>query len=115
MCITVTNEHPEPTGVGYKVFDKVGRFLGSDCISSLLKRPMRKWLNEKDYRPSYKSSLPYKQGWHIFQSLGSASKWCHASQVIRRVRYRRAIVAGRLEFKPVVVAKEIFILPGEVT
>ena len=123
MCITVTNTKPEPTGIGWKVFDKPGRFLDGE-YSTWCRRPMKKWLHENRYRDINSSRvhpLKYEPGWHIFKNLSDAQHWGSVpiqvsdNLTIRRVRYRKAFLQGRNSWKyPIVVAKEILIIPGEV-
>ena len=123
MCIVVTNENPESTGVGYKLFEHRGRFLaGSNNIDDRKTRPTKKWLEERDYRFGT-SYLKYACGWHIFKNLEDAiekqtnfnDRW--GVQVIRKVRYRGAFVSGPQDDTGayVVVANEILIIPGKVT
>ena len=117
MCIDVTNTKPEPTGIGWKVFCRQGRYLTGDLTRGA-RRPTKRWLHESVYRVDADpliNPLPYDFGWHIFKDLQAAKEMCFSWTKIRRVRYRGAFVEGEfLHPNDVVVAKEIFIIPGEV-
>ena len=124
MCITVTNEHPEPTGPGYKVFIRCGRHFFGEYSG---RRYFKKWLHCDSYQDTHigAAHIDYDPGWHIYLSLADANKVLHQTsnsfnRVVRKVRYRGAFLSGPIkdslkgEGLPVVVAKEILILPGEV-
>ena len=126
MCINVTNKKPKPTGVGYKVFTLDGRYaIGSNVRNDRTHRPTKRWLHENRFRPSaYRPDYGY--GWHIYNYLSDAiastkepghMEWLDGKpECVRRVRYRQAFAEGEQIFShaPTVVAKEIFIIPGEI-
>ncbi len=119
MCIKVTNEHPEPTGIGWKVFQKDDRYLTGMCVGRIIRRPTKRWIHEKNYRGLglWKDPEDYGFGWHICTTLEDAYSWKSGGyKTIRKVRYRGASVSGTFmsDQSIIVVAKEILILPGEV-
>ncbi len=127
MCIEVTNEHPEPTGAGYKLFTLDGRFMvGNNFRHDVKHRPTEKWLHEYEFRFQDTPPFAYDFGWHVYETIEDARAYTNDRdhilwqkghlECIRRVRYRGAFVEGTQKFEafPTVVAKEILILPGEV-
>ncbi len=118
MCLTFppTALMPLQSGVGYKVFQKKGRFLHPEMFNVAKRLPTRKWLYAKDYRDRAVFDLYYPHDWHIFSTLGGAKNWlCFDNEgVIRKVKYRKAHTKGDQTEHICVVAEEIYIYPGEV-
>ena len=114
MCLDVVHsEKPEPTGVGYKVFSKWGRFLYGDFTSGT--RRTKTWL-VAELRKRY-GSAEYALGFHIFETLSGAKGWIgglEGGDVVRRVKYQKAHTQGIQSGHSVIVADGIYIYPGEV-
>ena len=127
MCLdTITSTNPPPEGVGYKVFSKHGGRLLGLFQGSHEPRKTKKWLDSMEYSYCRRIKIypyaDYPQGWHIFTSLKNIKQWhgflnC-ASAVVRKVKYRKAqtkgLESGSVGGLDVIVAKEIYIIPGEV-
>ena len=121
MCLDkITSTSPTPSGVGYKVFLKRGRqfYQVYHGPRESLPRLTKKWLNEKDFGYGYKlisEYISYRAGWHIFTTLKDAIIWRpDLRRTVRKVKYRNAHTLGRQTNLDVIVAKEIYIIPGEV-
>lgn len=123
MCLdTITSTNPPPEGVGYKVFRKYGRFLSGEWTSG--KRPTKQWLKSAGNKSNGGASKikDYDWGFHVYKTLRFANIQCCSREVVRKVRYRKAFVEGRRvpyirrkgQVSLIVVAKEIYIIPGEV-
>lgn len=132
MCLTtITNRNTKSTGVGFKVFIEDSRGLMSEWCGNDRPKPIRKWIHEIDsrlgtraekiYTETSLSSLSllsplnsYPKGFHIYKSLKDVL--CFPPNVIKKVRYRGAVVEGtQAPGCKVVVAKEIFILKRTIT
>lgn len=126
MCLdTITDTSPPTKGVGYKVFKKRDRRLFADFVGpSDLPHPTKKWLDEKGFGWKKKfieaaSKHQYPAGWHIFTTLGGARRWSiGGDRAIRKIRYRHGHTQGTqwAGFGPalnIIIAKEIYIIPGE--
>jgi hypothetical protein len=122
-------------GEGWKVFTMRATSNGIILVGEMFggePRPEGKWLNEKDFRLRHHALrrvletddiiMTYPYGWHVFRNREDAEEWgVDPEQCLRKVRFRKAGAAGfqkvgrgrNMAFKPVVVAKEIFILPED--
>lgn len=139
MCLSeITDRNPESEGEGYVVlysrYKKLyGLFYGG-------RKTTGRWLNEKDfrggsafpgcsggnyiyfYKPYGCGEKKYLKGFHIVKNVKDASEykgffsWESYSRVIRKVKYRKAIVEGNQYGVdgPVIVAKKMYIYPGNV-
>ena len=122
MCLdTVTTPKKlKSEGTGYKVLYKSRRGMLYFCyfMDKEIPLPIKKWINEKDYRlKQYKRhetispyGACYPMGFHIYRNKGDAKKSvCFDSDVIVPVKFRQAHTTGKQSGKNIVVAKEIFI------
>lgn len=114
MCLdTVSNRKPKPEGFGWKAM----YFDGSFLMYSDKKPPEGAWIKERDYRKSYAKNWrliehEYPLGFHLFKTKrGAEGYWDIGESVIKHVQYRGAIAQGEQGGAPVIVAKEIKILP----
>ena len=117
MCLdTITSTSPTSEGVGYKVFRKKGRLLCGEWTSG--KRPTKQWLKSAGDKSTGGATKikGYGYGFHIYKFLQHANIHCSGSEEVRKIRYRKAFVVGGYEpgFGYIVVAKEIYIIPGEI-
>ena len=116
MCLDkISSTKPAPEGIGYKIFRKRGRFLGSEQTAELKKT--KTWLAA--HQPlGWGSRAGYTCGFHIFVGLFAARRRAiEPVEVVRKVKYRKAHTQGLQEWLTdinVIVAQEIFIYPGEV-
>ena len=110
---------------GYKVFEisKNGQLYG-EVFGDGKRRPVGKWLHEKDFRDEEDKSetvihhaehSSYPMGWHIFETKQAAIEWEDRSFslmgcVIRKVRYRKVCAVGYQRGR-VIIAKEMYIIP----
>ncbi len=117
MCLTtISRGKPGSTGIGYKVFKKRGRLLCGEFSTG--RRQTKTWLKAGDYTDDGGASeiIGYSPGFHIFKDLCLARKWLDPGEVVRKLKYRHAYLAGESTGYsiPTVVAQEIYIYPGEV-
>jgi hypothetical protein len=119
MCLEIITDD-EPITEGYKVFDidNKGNLIGE--VITRTRRPVNKWLDEKDYRRNKKVKTiyshfngSYKTGWHVFHTYSDACNWniFKKEQRIRKVKLKYPIVTGIQHLSPVTVCKQILILP----
>lgn len=128
MCDEIKMIERFMDGKGYKVFGVQGEELIGD-YAGFKKRPVNKWLHEKDFRPSvgiaeFMSTREWPWGWMIFMNKKDALFW-HKHQrclhnrtksVIRKVEFKggqkaTAIVRYLGGRSNLAVAKQIKILP----
>jgi len=140
MCLTaISSKKPEPDGEGYIVLKKHNKRLGGLFYEG--RRKTGQWINEKDLRsgPGIKedyiyvrplrasilksSKCKYLKGFHIIKNRGSALSYMYSLRgffykniCLRKVKYRKAVAIGtQSDIRGlVVVAKEMYIFPGEV-
>jgi len=123
MCLTYRmydDEIQKFKGVheGWKQFVTIEGKLYPLHMNNRNPLPRGKWLKEEDYRPNWCAhrktidacdDFPhyrYPMGFHVWlKSLPQEGVW----RTILRVRFRKPVVWGIQDGKPVVVAKEIFI------
>ena len=128
MCLEwIDREKPRPSGIGYKVYRKRGRFLYSEFFSGV-RRPTRKWLGARWVEHTTACTdvvrQRYKPTWHILTSLQEAKRWAVEAQkiwfkggakyVVRKVKYIGAHTMGKQSRSTIIVANGIYIYPGEV-
>jgi len=129
MCLAVTNGIPEKTeGFGWKVFQqsKPGAKLYSKYFGNA-SHPRRQWIRAEESAQSREGNGIFnasENGFHIFVNRQdavsySADYWKSDRRfVVRKVRYRSAFLQGTGDgnyyepnsLRPVVVAKEIYII-----
>ena len=111
MCLqTINDKLPKPEGHGWKVFNGFSGKLTGEFSTG--RRPTNEWLISKNYTGSYGIAeiSNYQPGFHIFATRSSARNWRADTQIIRKVLYREAYLAGvGLAQERVIVAPEIFI------
>ena len=124
MCLAILygNRMEDPwldyrkEGIGWKIFEKYRGHLLGQFISGKY-RPVRRWLQEKDFRDGNEktilagSGVCYKKGWHIYYNKEDAVARADGNslEVVRKVRYKRACAIGEQRGCTVVVAKDMWI------
>lgn len=119
MCLRLVEKDLRPCTVGYKAMFKGADGLTGVYRGSQYKRPMNKWLNEKNFRTDNEIShivadnnSTYPTGWHVYhrkEDAISERKFCNGVAV--RVIVREPIVVGVQGFVDrVTVAKKIKIV-----
>ena len=120
MCLDeVTNRKPRTTGTGYKIFhvDANGSLIGDLWGKGRKVRVEGEWIKAEDYSGGehINSGYNYIPYWHIYKvkGVGIARPW--PGEVLRTVKYRRAVTGGVQCGLPIIVAKEIYIMPDTKT
>jgi len=123
MCLDTIDKYVKFEGEGWKVFLKSKRGLYSDIFfeEGATPYPINKWIKEKDFRPRHKRGKntikisrykEYDCGFHIFSTREQARDCPREESVIRKVKFRNVVCTGdQYQYGPVIVAKEILILP----
>lgn len=106
---------------GWKVFRIRGSGLANMFQGELVNLPVGKWLKEEDYRLEglrgqkyiYGDwySIRYFFGFHVFLHEGAADFYAGRDFIVRKVKFRNPVAWGTQNGHPVVVAKEMKILP----
>ena len=114
MCLSELKEFPKSTnlkkGIGYKAFEKDmnGKLVTPfECY----RVQINKWM--KDTCPSYLSFVnnfdTYKTGFHICLQRKDARGW---GSIVKKVKFKNVTMTGTQGGEPIVVAREMLILPG---
>ncbi len=127
MCLeTINKKPPSPTGVGYKVFLKDGRFLFGQFSTG--GRRIGRWLKSGYYGATDRATSingAYTPGFHVYVAKSAAEFEVEdripCLLVVRKVHYRKARLAGigkilvgdKIKRVKVIVADEIYIEPSK--
>ena len=123
MCLDIitTPKKLKPNGTGYKMFHKKNNgdlYFSYRFIGKQVPLPIRKWMNEKDYRKKHnkgkekiwvRNHESYPMGFHIYLNKKFAEEIMWGSDVLIPVKFRKAHTKGKQIGINVIVAKEIFI------
>ncbi len=117
MCLTrsLPLKRGMRSGTGYKVFlVRNGKLVG-EYFNSSKPRKTRTWLKAKDFSKTSSINFSgenrsYCSGWHIYVTKPPEKR---GNEVIRKVRYRGATQYGSQGVLGVIVAREIYIIPGD--
>lgn len=126
MCLDILSTTkkellPRRGGYGWKNFDRFGGKLFGIHKGIYVSRPMRKWINERDFRDlgdlvRIRAGVAdrgrwYPTGWHIYISTnGRGFGEVYDLPNARIVKFRKPVAKGRERGGAVLVAKEICIL-----
>ena len=111
MCLSRLMEF-KPRYVGYKVVEKntVG---GEVCyypdMYPTVAFKIKEWTEDRNQRLLRAcNGEKYETGFHIFETLEGARRYCVEYEVILKVKYKKVVATGIDCASRVVVAKEIF-------
>ena len=118
MCLQDTKQIKRKSGIGWKFFyiGNNGKLYGEMDGTRIGKpRLINRWMKSENHpMRGHSAILTYKPGWHIIMKKQNANWFKSSRNVIRKVKFRNAYIAGRCGNShggDCIVAEEILILP----
>jgi len=121
MCLDYTIEGKPDWKIGYKVMRQKDKHLYGEYRTEKLRRPIGKWLDEKNFQDPFSSTLEflytkngifYPKGWHVYESLKDIPILLYSYYVIRKVKCRQPLAQGYQKKSKVGIFKEIMFIKG---